>query len=202
MKLWKHSIADRIFKSSTKNLEPSIFSETTQIIYRKSTLGYLCIQTYNRKQLRPPIHYYYTFVVSNFINLPRLTLFALFQQWIRSFNNYASFTIIRKNYERSSEKASFTLTTIRFNQFINSQTNSVHHKLICKLGGYTSMRHNSVRYYHAQIMREVCRDIQTKPTLLPINKNDFERKVKSADKARLDISVKGLWKSCEKHSLT
>jgi len=82
------------------------------------------------------------------------------------------------------------------------ETNSVDHSLICKLGGYTSMRHNSVRYYHAQIMREVCRDIQTKPTLLPINKNDFERKVKSADKARLDISVKGLWKSCEKHSLT
>jgi len=51
------------------------------------------------------------------------------------------------------------------------KTNSVDHSLICKLGGYTSMRHNSVRDSEAQIMREVCRDVQTKPTLLPINEN-------------------------------
>ena len=47
-------------------------------------------------------------------------------------------------------------------------------------------------------MREVYRDVQTEPTLLPINKNDFERKFNTADNARLDISVKGLWNSCEK----
>jgi len=40
------------------------------------------------------------------------------------------------------------------------------HNLICKLGGYTSVRHNSVRDSEAQIMREVCRDVQTEPTLL------------------------------------
>jgi len=80
------------------------------------------------------------------------------------------------------------------------ETNSVDHRLICKLGGYTSMRHNSVRDSRAQIMREVCRDVQTKPTLLPINENDFERKVNTADNARLDISARGrgLWNSCEK----
>jgi len=33
---------------------------------------------------------------------------------------------------------------------------------------------------------------------LPINENDFERKVNTADNARLDISAKGLWNSCEK----
>ena len=50
----------------------------------------------------------------------------------------------------------------------------------------------------AEIMREVCRDVQTEPTLLPINENDYERKVNTADNARLDISVRGLWNSCEK----
>jgi len=35
------------------------------------------------------------------------------------------------------------------------KTNSVDHSLICKLGGYTSMRHNSVRNSEAQIRREV-----------------------------------------------
>ena len=41
------------------------------------------------------------------------------------------------------------------------ETNSVDHSLICQLGGYTSMRHNSVRDSEAHIMREVCRDVQT-----------------------------------------
>jgi len=78
------------------------------------------------------------------------------------------------------------------------ETNSVDHSLICKLGGYTSMRHNSVRDSEARTTREVCRDVQTEPMLLPINENDYERKVNTADNARLDISARGLWNSCEK----
>ena len=78
------------------------------------------------------------------------------------------------------------------------ETNSVDHSLICKLGGYTSMRHNSVRDSEAQIMREVCRDVQTEPTLLLINENDYQIKVITADNARLDISARWLWNSCEK----
>jgi len=60
------------------------------------------------------------------------------------------------------------------------------------------MKHNSVRDSETQIMREVCRDVQTEPTLLPINENDYQRKVNTADNARLDISARGLWNSCEK----
>jgi len=80
------------------------------------------------------------------------------------------------------------------------ETNSVDQNLICKLGGYALMRHNSVRDSQAQIkiMGEVCRDVQTEPTPLPIDENDCERKVNTADNARLDISVRGLWNSCEK----
>jgi len=55
-----------------------------------------------------------------------------------------------------------------------------------------------VRDSEAQIMREVCRDVLIEPTLLPINENDDERKVNTADNARLDISARGLWNSCEK----
>ena len=50
----------------------------------------------------------------------------------------------------------------------------------------------------AEIMREVCRDVQTEPTLLPINENDYQKKVNTADNARLDNSVRGMWNSCEK----
>jgi len=76
--------------------------------------------------------------------------------------------------------------------------NSVDHSLIYKLGDYTSMRHDSVRDSEAQIIREVCRDVQTELMLLPINENNYERKVNTADNASLDIYVRGLWNSCEK----
>jgi len=49
-------------------------------------------------------------------------------------------------------------------------------------------------------MREVYEYVQTKPTLLPFNENGYERKVNTADNARLDTSARGLWNSCEKTS--
>jgi len=79
-----------------------------------------------------------------------------------------------------------------------SEANSVDHSLICKMGSYTSMRHNSVTESQAQIVKEVCRDVQIRTTLLPITKNDYERKINTADNAKLDISARGLWNSCEK----
>ena len=50
----------------------------------------------------------------------------------------------------------------------------------------------------AQIMREVCRDVQIESKLLPITENEFERKVNPADNARLEISTRGLQNSCVK----
>jgi len=38
-----------------------------------------------------------------------------------------------------------------------------------------SMKHNSVR--DSQIIREVCRDVQIEPALLPITESEFERKI-------------------------
>jgi len=39
---------------------------------------------------------------------------------------------------------------------------------------------------------------QIEPTLLPINENDYERKVNTADNARFDISVRKPWNNCDK----
>jgi len=39
-------------------------------------------------------------------------------------------------------------------------------------------------------MREVCRDVQTEPTLLPINENDYERKVSSDSVTRVNNSTR------------
>jgi len=79
-----------------------------------------------------------------------------------------------------------------------AEANSVDHSLICKLGSYTSMRHDSVTDPEAQILREVCRDVHIEPILLPINQNEFEKKVNTSNNSRLDISTRGVWNSCEK----
>ena len=49
----------------------------------------------------------------------------------------------------------------------------------------------------SRLMKEVCRDVQIKPTHLKITQNKFKRKVFTADNAMLDISVRGLWNNCE-----
>ena len=46
--------------------------------------------------------------------------------------------------------------------------NSLDHALIYKRGGFVGMRHNVLRNTEAHLMKEVCRDVQIEPTLLPI----------------------------------
>ena len=76
--------------------------------------------------------------------------------------------------------------------------NSLDHALICKLGGYTIMRHNEVRNTEADLMREVCRDVQLEPVLIPLSGQQFSRSSNHDDMARLDISARGLWNPMEK----
>ena len=74
--------------------------------------------------------------------------------------------------------------------------NSVDHALICGLGGYTIMRHNSLRDTEAKILKEVCNDVKTEPRLIPTNAELLYGN--AADEARLDISARGLWSGGEK----
>ena len=70
--------------------------------------------------------------------------------------------------------------------------NDVVHALSCKKGGYVSMRHNALRDGIANMMRDVCKDVVTEPSLLPTEPNSFSSsRTTSADGARLDISVRG-----------
>ena len=73
---------------------------------------------------------------------------------------------------------------------------SVDHALICGLGGYTIMRHNSLRDVEAKILKEVCNDVKTEPRLIPTNAELLYGN--AADEARLDISARGLWSGGEK----
>ena len=76
--------------------------------------------------------------------------------------------------------------------------NDVVHTLSCKKGGYVSLRHNALRDTLANMMRQVCKDVTTEPSLIPIESNNFSNaRTTSADGARLDISACGVGSTFE-----
>ena len=59
------------------------------------------------------------------------------------------------------------------------------------------MRHNRVRDLEADLMREVCHDVQIEPELLPLG-NETRKKGNTAEKARLDVLGVGVWGEYQK----
>ena len=53
--------------------------------------------------------------------------------------------------------------------------------------------HNNVRYSVAEYLRLVTNDVRIEPLLTPKESPNFQQKGKSTDKARLDISARGVW---------
>ena len=77
--------------------------------------------------------------------------------------------------------------------------NTVDHSLICKRGGFVSLRHNKIRDLEASFLSEVCKDVTTEPPLLPLSGETFDhRTANRSDEARLDISARGVWSSMDK----
>ena len=70
--------------------------------------------------------------------------------------------------------------------------NSIDHSLVCKKGGYVSMRHNALRNTEGILMREVCKDVQIEPVLIP-TETDLQNGTNMAERARLDISARGIF---------
>ena len=71
------------------------------------------------------------------------------------------------------------------------------HILICKKGGYVSMRHDNIRNFEASLLREVCKDVRIEPPLLPINAAEISS-TNQANRARLDVSAVGVWGATER----
>ncbi len=69
--------------------------------------------------------------------------------------------------------------------------NDVDHTLTCKRGGHIIFRHDRIKHTNAEFMRQVCHDVQIEPELLPVNSQHI-RGI-TTDKARLDISARGLF---------
>ena len=73
------------------------------------------------------------------------------------------------------------------------ERNDINHTLTCKTGGYIIFRHNKIRDTNAEFLKEACYDVQVEPELLPIENKEFCGRGNNTDKARLDISARGLW---------
>ena len=71
----------------------------------------------------------------------------------------------------------------------------VDHVLICKLGGFHTLRHNDLRDTLAGVFREVSSDVAIKPRLQPLNGEILPRLANKEDEARLDIRARGFWDS-------
>ena len=79
------------------------------------------------------------------------------------------------------------------------ERNTLDHSLVCKKGGFVSMRHNQIRDLEAILMSEVCKDVQREPPLLPLSGEMFNlRSTNTASEARLDISARGIWNTVDK----
>ena len=73
---------------------------------------------------------------------------------------------------------------------------TVAHALHCPRGGYTHLRHNDIRDSFANLLEEICFDVEFEPNLLPLQGESFANKTTSTeDDARLDIKAIGLWDS-------
>ena len=72
--------------------------------------------------------------------------------------------------------------------------NNVDHTMTCKKGGFVCIRHNEVRDLTANMLREVCHDVSTEPTLLPLEGEHLRlRTANLSSEARVDVGARGFW---------
>lgn len=83
-------------------------------------------------------------------------------------------------------------------QCICGKENSADHSLICKKGGFVSMRHNSIRDTTAELLGNICKDVVTEPHLMPLSGEHLNPGTNVSDDARLDISARGVWSALDK----
>ena len=71
---------------------------------------------------------------------------------------------------------------------------SVDHAMACKISGFPIHRHNEIRDFTADCLREVCPDVEVESQLQPLTTESLAlRSARIADGDRPDIGAKGLW---------
>ena len=73
---------------------------------------------------------------------------------------------------------------------------NVAHALHCPKGGYTHIRHNDIRDSFANLLNEVCDDVEVEPCLQSLQGETFGNRTTTInDDARLDIQANGFFDS-------
>lgn len=71
--------------------------------------------------------------------------------------------------------------------------------MACKKGGFVCIRDDGVRDLIANMVREVCHDISTELTLLPLGSKHLRyRTADTTKEARVDISARRFWERRQK----
>ena len=64
----------------------------------------------------------------------------------------------------------------------------------CKKGGFASVRYNDLRDLPANMLSEVCKDIEIEPKLTPLTGEELDsRTANTTNEGRLDIRARGAW---------
>ena len=70
----------------------------------------------------------------------------------------------------------------------------IQHAMSCKKGGFIMIRHNDPRDLTANLMTEVCKDVDIEPQLLPVMGETFEnRTANTSNEASVDKKSRGFW---------
>ena len=78
------------------------------------------------------------------------------------------------------------------------QKNSINHSLTCQKGGYTHLRHNSLRDTFGVLLSDVCKDVVIEPPLLELTGENLPSGSITTAEARLDISARSFWTPMDK----
>jgi hypothetical protein len=71
---------------------------------------------------------------------------------------------------------------------------NINHSMQCKRQGYVTLRHNEIRDATVEMLKEVCSDVTSEPSLIPLTGENFTlRSANTSDEAKLDISARSFW---------
>ena len=76
---------------------------------------------------------------------------------------------------------------------ICGEPSTINHCLTCKLGGYVSLRHDSLKGTIGKLLEQVCKDTVIEPNLINVTNEQLKHGTDLSDGARLDISTRGFW---------
>ena len=68
------------------------------------------------------------------------------------------------------------------------------HAMICKKGGFITLRHNELRDITQEMLTEVCKNVESEPLLQPLSGEKLKYQTSiTENNARLDLSALGFW---------